>query len=129
MGSEVTKVTGNDTSDAPVTSAVTQTSHLPQDGSIPSGPAFLESDMYKSLSKHKDRAKKWKALAMKEHRRLVIVSADLERLRKALRIASKWGIRSDGFSGEVSDSLRVWIDGGMIGEPPQIPDYYPKNNP
>jgi hypothetical protein len=51
-----------------------------------------------------------------------------ERLKTALRRAARWGIRSDGFSGEVSDSLRVWIDGGMVGDPPEVPSYYPLHN-
>jgi hypothetical protein len=54
--------------------------------------------------------------------------AEVERLKTALNRAAKWGIRSDGFSGEVSDSLRVWIDGGMVGDPPEVPSYYPQHN-
>lgn len=48
-------------------------------------------------------------------------------LKIALKRAAKWGIRSDGFSAEVSDSLRLWVDSGMIKSPPEIPDYYPTN--
>jgi hypothetical protein len=54
--------------------------------------------------------------------------AENERLKMALGRAARWGIRSDGFSGEVSDSLRVWIDGGMVGDPPEVPSYYPQHN-
>jgi hypothetical protein len=54
--------------------------------------------------------------------------AESQRLKTALRCAARWGIRSDGFSGEVSDSLRVWIDGGMVGDPPEVPSYYPRHN-
>lgn len=53
------------------------------------------------------------------------LEAENDRLRLALGRAARWGIRSDGFSGEVSDSLRVWIDGGMVGDPPEVPSYYP----
>lgn len=53
---------------------------------------------------------------------------ETKRLKKALRLATKWGIRSDGFSAEVSDSIRVWIDGGMLGDPPEAPSYYPCKN-
>lgn len=49
-------------------------------------------------------------------------------MRDALLIAARWGIRSDGFSGEVSDSLRTWIDAGMSGDPPKVPSYYPHND-
>jgi hypothetical protein len=51
--------------------------------------------------------------------------AENKRLKTALVRATRWGVRSDGFSGEVSDSLRVWIDGGMVGDPPDVPSYYP----
>ena len=47
-------------------------------------------------------------------------------LEIVLRTAARWGLRSDGFSAEVSDSLRKWIDNGMKDEPPQPPEYYPK---
>jgi hypothetical protein len=50
------------------------------------------------------------------------------RLKLALSRATKWGIRSDGFSAEVSDSLRIWFDGGMVGDPPAVPSYYPDNS-
>jgi hypothetical protein len=123
MGSEVTKVTGNDTRNAPVTSAVTQTSHLPQDGSIPSGPAFSKTPETDNAWENNHPLYRF---SDNEKRELCAkFETQNKQLKTALAMASKWGIRSDGFSGEVSDSLRVWIDGGMIGDTPQIPDYYP----
>lgn len=53
---------------------------------------------------------------------------DYENVRDALLRAAKWGIRSDGFSAEVSDALRMWVDAGMIGDPPEVPSYYPQQN-
>lgn len=53
--------------------------------------------------------------------------AENRRLKLALARAARWGIRSDGFSAEVGGSLRLWIDGGMVGDPPEIPSYYPQN--
>ena len=53
---------------------------------------------------------------------------DLERetahLRCALKQARSWGVASEGYSSEQSRKLADWIDAGMVGAPPPIPDYY-----
>lgn len=46
------------------------------------------------------------------------------KLEESLRLAAKWGMRSNGFSADVSDAIRNWIDGGMKGNPPKEPEYY-----
>jgi len=54
------------------------------------------------------------------------ISIENKNLKSALISASRWGIKSEGFSAEVSDSIRTWVDNGMIGKPPETPSYYPK---
>lgn len=46
-------------------------------------------------------------------------------LRQALKQARAWGVASEGFSAQQSHRLADWIDGGMSGMPPPLPDYYP----
>ncbi len=48
-------------------------------------------------------------------------------LRQALNDARAWGVHSMGFSAQQSGALARWIDTGMVGAPPPVPDYYPKS--
>ena len=50
-----------------------------------------------------------------------------DQMEAALMLAARWGISSDGYSAEVSSRIRCWIIGGMKGEAPKAPDYYPAN--
>ncbi len=50
-----------------------------------------------------------------------------DQMDAALMLAARWGISSDGYSAEVSSRIRCWIIGGMKGEAPKAPDYYPEN--
>jgi len=52
------------------------------------------------------------------------LKAETENLKQALRQARAWGVRSAGFSAEQSHKLSIWIDEGMAGTPPPLPDYY-----
>lgn len=40
-------------------------------------------------------------------------------LEAALRLATEWGIKSNGHDGTMAVALRKWVDGGMRGAPPQ----------
>ena len=87
-------------------------------------PLSLTSDDVDELERQQDKR-------LQKARENATLAGDLlsenRRLKMALSRAAKWGIRSDGFSAEVSDSLRVWFDGGMVGDPPAVPSYYPDN--
>ena len=48
------------------------------------------------------------------------------KLRAALQLAREWGFAGRGYSARVASSLAAWVDGGMVGDPPKAPDYYPK---
>lgn len=50
-----------------------------------------------------------------------------DQMDAALTLAARWGILSDGYSSDVSSRIRSWIIGGMKGEAPKAPDYYPAN--
>jgi hypothetical protein len=71
------------------------------------------------------RAIKLMQLAMQLERDLAEERLGRHQLQQALVRASLWGMRSEGFSAEVSDALRIWVDGGMQGDPPALPSYYP----
>jgi hypothetical protein len=60
-------------------------------------------------------------------RELATVTAQRDQMEAALMLAARWGISSDGYSAEVSSRIRCWIIGGMKGEAPKAPDYYPAN--
>ncbi len=53
--------------------------------------------------------------------------AQRDQMEAALMLAARWGISSDGYSAEVASRIRCWIIGGMQGEAPKAPDYYPSN--
>jgi hypothetical protein len=74
----------------------------------------------------------WAAHNMKECAdgewvKLEDVNAAIIQLQQALKQARAWGMCSDNFSAEQSRKLADWIDAGMDGAPPTIPDYYPKS--
>lgn len=50
-----------------------------------------------------------------------------DQMQATLLLAARWGISSDGYSAEVSSQIRCWIIGGMKGDAPKAPDYYPAN--
>jgi hypothetical protein len=47
-------------------------------------------------------------------------------LREVLIRARQWGVFSENFSAEQSRIISEWIDAGMKGKIPPLPDYYPK---
>lgn len=51
-----------------------------------------------------------------------------DQMEATLMLAARWGISSDGYSAEVSSRIRCWIIGGMKGDAPKAPDYYPAND-
>jgi hypothetical protein len=61
---------------------------------------------------------------------LLSIVTQLERenaeLREVLIRARQWGVFSENFSAEQSRIISEWIDAGMKGKIPPLPDYYPK---
>ncbi len=60
--------------------------------------------------------------------RITEVERENAALRQALKQARAWGVTPEGFSAEQSRKLAVWIDAGMVGKPPSLPNYYPPTN-
>jgi hypothetical protein len=54
-----------------------------------------------------------------------IIVGENRQMKQALYLARKWGVRSDGFSAEVANSIRDFIDRDFQGPAPKQPDYYP----
>ena len=55
--------------------------------------------------------------------------SDYEFLQQALIQARTWGISSRNFSATQSHKLSEWVDDGMVGDPPRVPDHFPKRPP
>lgn len=61
-------------------------------------------------------------------RRIEDDEREIERLREALRRLREWGgLGSQKYSASVAFGVTDWIDGGMVGELPALPDYATPN--
>lgn len=54
---------------------------------------------------------------------LDLTADEIERLEDALRRARQWGIAGRGYDASLALQLAAWIDGGMTGDLPHVPDY------
>ena len=50
-------------------------------------------------------------------------AAQLDRMAHALDRLRKWGDMGDGYSASLMMGVRDWIDGGMVGELPPMPEW------
>lgn len=50
-------------------------------------------------------------------------AAELDRMADALGRLRKWGDMGDGYSAGLMMDVRDWIDGGMAGELPPMPEW------
>lgn len=62
-------------------------------------------------------------IALRYRELVAAVVARAERAEAALKRARDWGINSKGFSGRECVNLADWVDAGMTGPLPELPDY------
>lgn len=62
-------------------------------------------------------------VAHQEDECLRILHAEIERLHEALRRNRTWGAVSPEWSYTIAQGVRDWVDGGMTGDLPALPDW------
>jgi hypothetical protein len=106
----------------------------PEKADCPSAPCSQLSDLLPpaEIVEAAERVKVWMEVNGYQNWQLAgicdrRIAYQRDQMESALMLAARWGISSDGYSAEVSSRIRCWIIGGMKGEAPKAPDYYPAN--